>query len=283
MRYLCSFLFLIVSSSVSAESITLKRVWQTPSTLHTSESVAVDRENRKIYVSNMGNEPGDKKDGDGFLSVVDFDGKITQRVLVDGLNAPKGIALIQNKLIVGDIDEVVVVDLNSHQIAKNAIEGASFFNGMCRDKNGVIYFSDSTTGIIHQYSQSKFSHYYDGNLESTNGVACQSDGSIAAISWGTGLLSIIGKNGKLINEIHTEILHADGVQEVPNGWLISRWEGQVYFVSKSGDKKILIDTEEKNIQAADIKIIESEKLLLVPTFGGNSVVAYNIEPILDVN
>ena len=51
----------------------------------------------EIYVSNISNHPF-KKDGSGFISKVDLDGKIVELNWVGKLNAPKGLTIVNDKL-----------------------------------------------------------------------------------------------------------------------------------------------------------------------------------------
>lgn len=68
------------------------------------------------YVSNIGDELDPlAKDGDGFISIVDAEGAITDLQAFTGLNAPKGMALLDGTLYVADIDRIVGFDLQSGQ------------------------------------------------------------------------------------------------------------------------------------------------------------------------
>ena len=70
----------------------------------------------------------------------------------------------------------------------------------------------------------------------------------------------------------------DGLEGVGDGrYLFSDWSGNVYLVGK--DKKIekIMDTTPAGINAADIEFIPEKKLLLVPTFGDNRIMAYELK------
>jgi hypothetical protein len=58
---------------------------------------------------------------------------------------------------------------------------------------------------------------------------------------------------------------------------VSNWHGEVYYVSSGGEAKKLLDTKDKKINAADIEYDAKSKLLFVPTFFANSVMAYELK------
>ena len=60
------------------------------------------------------------------------------------------------------------------------------------------------------------------------------------------------------------------------GYLISDFLGAVYLV-RPGEKRIkLSDTSKEEIMAADIDFIIDKRLLMVPTFYDNRVMAYEV-------
>ncbi|MCB0668742.1 MAG: hypothetical protein KDC80_23120, partial [Saprospiraceae bacterium] len=61
-----------------------------------------------------------------------------------------------------------------------------------------------------------------------------------------------------------------------DSYLISNWNGEVYEITADWKKHMLLDTKSMNKNAADIEVIAAKNLLLVPTFFGNTVAAYNI-------
>ncbi len=70
----------------------------------------------------------------------------------------------------------------------------------------------------------------------------------------------------------------DGI--VPEGkgnYFVSDWNGQVFHVNADGTKQQLLDTRSDKINAADIDYVTKRKLLIVPTFLKNKLVAYRWE------
>ena len=70
----------------------------------------------------------------------------------------------------------------------------------------------------------------------------------------------------------------DGLKGTGDGrYLFSDWQGSVYLVSKDKTIEKILDTSGAGINAADIEYIPAMKLLLVPTFNDNRVMAYKLK------
>src|SRR5690606_4618185 len=98
-----------------AEEPSLKQLWETPAELTTCESVLYDESSGTIYVANIEGEAAEK-DGKGSISIISKEGEIQEREWVNGLNAPKGMGIMDGKLYVTDIDEVVEIEIESKKI-----------------------------------------------------------------------------------------------------------------------------------------------------------------------
>ena len=70
----------------------------------------------------------------------------------------------------------------------------------------------------------------------------------------------------------------DGIEMVrPNEYLVSCWNGVIYYIGASGAKQILLDTRQEKINSADIGYDAKNRILYVPTFYKNSIVAYDLK------
>jgi hypothetical protein len=108
----------------------------------------------KLYVSNIGValEP-DKKDGDGFISKVDYkNGKIESLhflPLTGKLHAPKGSAFIGDVLYVADIDRILGFNIrNRETVFELSVPGAQFLNDVVA-VGGKLYVSATGSGLIY--------------------------------------------------------------------------------------------------------------------------------------
>ncbi len=253
----------------------LKKVWTTPSTLTGSESCVYDANSQAIYVSNMGQQPGDKKDGDGFIAKVSLGGKIIKQQWLTGLHAPKGIDIYNNKLYVTDIDSIVEVDIAKSSIIKrHLVGGAKFLNGLNISPQGDVYFIDSHNASINLLKNDQISSFYKNrDLNAPNGVYVM-DNSIATLSWGDGHLRLFDLKGQQTQLFSTNIKQGDGIIKLRKGFLGSSATGKVYFIDDKGNAKVVLDIQPAN--AADICYIAEQQLLLIPTLNGNSLQAYRL-------
>ena len=255
-----------------AKTPTLTKVWETPATLTTCESVLYDTNTGNLYVSNIEGTPTDK-DGKGSISILDKNGTIVNQEWVTGLNAPKGMAISDGKLYVTDIDELVEIDLESGEITnKYPVEGAEFLNDAAA-YNGKIYFTGMNKGLLHVLDEGVVSTVSEGNA-SLNGVAVSSDGKIYGLD-GSGLKMFNADGSSTM--LNTTVTGGDGLIILGDGnYVASRWVGEIYFVSGDG-QTLLLDTKAEESNTADVGFIPEENLVLVPTFMKNKVVAYKLD------
>jgi hypothetical protein len=264
---------MIVSANVLFAQHQLVKKWETEPTLKVPESVLFDGKNKVLYVSNIDGAP-DGKDGKGSIGKVSPDGKILMTDWVTGLNAPKGMALVKNTLWVSDVDQVAAIDIKEGKILKMIpIEGAGFLNDVAADAKGNIYVSDSKTKKVHKIEGDKVSVVIE-NLEGPNGLLVH-DKELYILDNGT--FNRL-KDGKLEQYVSGLDGHTDGIEHVAgDDYIVSGWEGVVYYVNKKGGKEKLLDTREQKINSADIGYDAKNRIVYVPTFFQNSIVAYELK------
>lgn len=251
---------------------TLTKVWETDTVLTTAESTLYDKDNDLIYVSNI-NGNHSEKDGNGFISTMNPDGTISQLQWVAGLNAPKGMAILNDKLYVTDIDELVEINIADSSIAnKYPVEGATFLNDAATDGNKV-YISDSGTGKVHVLEDGKVNLVTEGR-DGINGLAFNEDGDLFILD-GQGLIqfNMGDKSATPLNEVVTG---GDGLVIIDDStYIASRWKGEIYLI-KGGKEHLILDTSAEESNTADIDYIADENLVLVPTFKKSKVAAYKL-------
>jgi sugar lactone lactonase YvrE len=267
-----STMMLLMVTQVAAQKLDL--LWSTDSTLRTPESVYHDEKTGKIYVSNIEGKGAWDKDGRGSISIITASGKILSPYWVTGLHAPKGMGMFQDFLIVADVDSVVIIEPTRAQIVKKIyIEGAQALNDLTVDKRGNIYVSDSKTKKIHMIDGLKLdvSLYVDG-LKGPNGVLFV-DRTLYYVDAG-GFYKVAKDKQKILIVDGLEG-GADGIEQIDEeNFLVSCWSGTVYHVNLKGEKKLLLDTRSSQINAADIGYDKKKKIVYVPTFYKNTVMAY---------
>lgn len=255
---------------------TLTHLWTTDTLLTTSESVIYDTKRDILYVSNIAGKP-DSLDGKGFISKVDLMGKITDTVWVEGLDAPKGMGIIEDTLYVSDVDDVVKINIETGEILKkHHVEGSKFLNDITTGNNGKVYISDSRKGNIHLLENDKITLVKD-SLAGPNGLLVDNDKFMVAL-WEEKTLNAFDPETGEITKKTDSINNPDGIVAVGDGsYLVSSWSGQVHLVNEDWSKELLLDTTADEINAADIEYISDKNILLVPNFFKNTVSAYKLE------
>ncbi len=111
----------------AAQAVELEQVWMLEG-FSQPESVAYDVETGFLYVSNVNGGPSDHN-GAGFISRVNLDGTMDELHWTDGLDAPKGLVVSGNHIIVSDIDRIVFIDHLSGEMSLTVdVPGAVFLN-----------------------------------------------------------------------------------------------------------------------------------------------------------
>ena len=264
------------SASLSASPVSLEKKWESDTLLTTVESVIYNAEKNVIYAACMSGE-ADVKDGVGFIAQLDKEGNILSTDWVTGLNAPKGMAIHDGKLFVTDIDVIVEIDIEQGKVVKTyAVEGAEFLNDADVDAAGNVYVSAMRTSRLIKLSNGEVSVFLD-SVAIPNGVFVEG-GDLLTAYWDEQKIKRINISTKEVTEIAGGIENPDGIKAVGDGgYLVSSWNGKVTYVSKDGETFLIMDTTEEGVSAADIEYIPELKLLLVPTFYGNNVVAYELK------
>jgi DNA-binding beta-propeller fold protein YncE len=266
-------LITLMGISGSAFAQTLTKLWSTSDGLKTPESVLYDEATRSIYVSNIDGNPSEK-DGNGFISVLNTDGKVKTLHWVTGLNAPKGQAISKGNLYVADIDELVVISIKEAKITKRyKVENAKFLNDVTASENGTIFVSDMGDNKIYALTDDKLSLWLDDQLlNKPNGLWAEKGN----LYIGTGQLLQADIKTKKISVLVENTGGIDGLERLKDGnFIYSNWPGRI-FVTKGTESIKLLDTVDK-LSTADIDFVPAKNLVLVPTFAGNSIDAYSLK------
>ncbi len=258
----------------------LVKVWETDTTLRVPESALYDRKDNVLYVANIDGK-ADGLDGSGFISKVSLDGKIDNLRWTSGLNAPKGMGLHKGKLYVTDVYRLVVINTANGQAEKtyDAVGKGAFLNDVTVANDGTVYVSDSQADKIYRLKDEKWEVWMEGeSLNKPNGLLAVGKDRLLIGSGKIGALRTIDVSTKTMTTIADGMAATDGiVPDDKGGYFVSDWNGQVFAVAADGQKQQLLDTREAKVNAADIEYIPGKKLLIVPTFYKNKLVAYRVE------
>ena len=248
--------------------------WETEPVLTTCESVLYNEDEDLLYVSNINGAP-DAKDGNGFISKVSMDGKVTDPQWVKGLDAPKGMGLVKDKLYVADITNVREIDTKTGKLTHTyPVKGARFLNDITVDKDKV-YISDSRGGAIYLIENGKLSTWMK-DLHNPNGLFIDG-GQLVMALWDDKTLNTVDLSSKEVTMRADSIENPDGVEAIGSSeYLVSSWNGMITHIDRDWKKTLLLDTRSDSVNSADIEYVKSKDLLLVPTFFKNKVVAYEV-------
>lgn len=262
---------LMLSFQLSAQH-SLEQLWQSDSTLKNPESVRYDAKSKILYVSNIGDF---EKEGTGSITKMGVDGKMIQNHWVTGLVAPKGLGLHKNLLYAAENKAVVVIDVTKGTIVKRIpIEGAEFLNDITIDSKGIVFVSDSRTGKVHQIEKDKPTVYLE-NLKNINGLLAI-DNSLYILTGAT--LQKADAAKKLTQVVDGIEGGADGIEKVKDGeFIVTGWEGTVYYVNADGSKQTLSDTRATKTNAADLGYDAANKIVYIPEMTKHKVTAYKLK------
>lgn len=275
-------LFTFTSFHTTAASLEL--LWEAKG-FKEPESMLFDQQRKVIYVSNVAGKPNEKN-GKGSIALLSTDGKKADQQWVTGLNAPKGLALVDKILYVADIDTLVAIDVTTQKIVQRyVIEKAKFLNDVAADKQGNIYVSDFLDNSIYRLSDGKFTLWLaDKKLETPNGLLVEED-TLLVGSWGVitdgfatkvaGHIKRIDIKSKKINSLGNgkPLGNLDGLEaNSQGGYFATDWmAGSILSIKPNGESSVLLDTE---VGTADLGIMNDA--LLIPIMKQNVARAYKI-------
>ena len=272
----------MLSFNTMAQSPKLTKLWETDTTLTTPESVLFDAKNNVLYVSCI-NGKSVPENQESFIAKVGLDGKIKQRMMTSGLNAIKGMGIIGNKLYAAGFVALVEIDLTTGKVIKKyEVPEAKMLNDITIDeKNQIVYVTDMRANSVWKLQDGKLEKLLEGApLKNPNGLFYQ-NGKLL-IGNGEGILYSYDTKSKELSKfaegMGTDKSGIDGIEsDGKNGYFTTEWRGKIWHVTASAQPTLLLDTVEKPMNTADIEYIPSKKMLFVPTFLKNKVVAYKVD------
>lgn len=256
----------LVSSTLFAQH-SLEKVWETDSlTLRNPESVLYDPKSNSLYVSSM---------GAGTIVRIGLDGKVIKNDWVSGLTSNKGSALFNGLLYTAEISAVAVIDVDKATIVKRIpVEGSQMLNDVAVDSKGIIYVTDTRGGKVYRIEGDKPTVYLE-NMQGANGLLVVNSDLYVLTS--TSIEKV--NNSKQITKIADGFESGlDGIVMVAeNEFVISNYQGILYYIKADGTKQLLLDTRANRIMSNDISYNSKTKTLYVPSFGTNRVIAYKVK------
>ena len=257
------------------EAYKMTKIWESDTVFTTVESVIYDPGTDMIYVSNIDGQPWEA-DGKGSIGRLKPDGSTVDAKWISGLHAPKGLGIVNGKLYVTDIKNLVEIDLAAGAITNTfVIDSAGGLNDVTTAPDGTVYFTDSQKGAAYRLKDGKVSVIIDG-LKGSNGIFYETDRLLLA-TWGDETLNEYKFGDGSYAVIADSLPQPDGVEAVGDGgYLVSAWRGLIHYVHADGSTELILDTASDTISAADIDYVPEKKMVLVPTFFRNTIAAYEL-------
>ncbi|MBX3187985.1 MAG: SMP-30/gluconolactonase/LRE family protein [Labilithrix sp.] len=255
----------------------------------TPESVLYDAAGDVYLVSNIEGRP-DQADGKGFISRLSPEGKIeTLKWIESGknkvmLNAPKGMAVMDDTLYVADLDTVRMFDRKTGApTGEVKIPGAAYLNDVTATPDGRILVTDtgmkagSTEAIYAIDKSKKVTPVIKDNKElgQPNGLTAAGD-KTWVVGQASGELYSIDAKGKKGDAKKLPKGSPDGIVALPDGEvLVSSWEARAIYRGKPDGELVEVI---KDIKApSDIGYDTKRQRLLVPLLDDNEVRVYEMK------
>lgn len=245
-----------------------------------------------LYVSNVGKElKPTQKDKDGFISRLDKNANIENLHFIDGLDAPKGMGIIDNILYVADIDTLKGFDLTTKkEVFSLVFEGVNFLNDITiKDKNS-LFIGASDTNAIYEVDVVNKAYKKLVDFTTANGLFYE-DGILYAAQLGSDAKTMFDGKGKLYkidlnnNNEMTQLASfegvLDGVYKLDDNLYVSDWvnfekSGIIRVYNLKTKEETVLDLE-KFHGAADFFIDEKSKKLYLPQMIGGKVSVINLK------
>ncbi|MCG8572257.1 MAG: hypothetical protein MJB14_19160 [Spirochaetes bacterium] len=272
-------------SKKSDETIKVTDLWVATEALNQPESVIFDEKRNLLYVSNVNGSPSEK-DGNGYISIFDLNGNLVNNNWINGLHAPKGMAISQDFLYVSDIDTLVEIDIAQSKVAgQYQIETAGFLNDVAVDNKGNILVTDTGTNSIFQFTQGKIKTFIqDEKLFNPNGIYFDND-QFFIVSWSkpeneseltdVGSLKLLKADGSHLTHKGDVLEGLDGIEIMrDNKALVTNWiTGDLYQVNHAGKFTVIANYQQGT---ADLEYIKSKNIILIPQMNENKLIAIKV-------
>jgi len=284
----------------------IEKIWETPAQFKTPESVIYEPNENVLLVSSIDGAP-DGKDKQGFISKVSpLNGSIMELNWVTSLDAPKGMAVVNNtnnsSLYVSDITDLVEIDVNSGKIINryNA-PGSAFLNDVASDNQGHVYVSDTVTNTIYRLDTKNLGNNSNNNnnaslqvwlqtpeLNGPNGLYVDdTNNRLIVVSFGAfsnpgGSIRVVDLQNRTMSSLGEEgttvpIGGLDGVEADSTGryyYVTDNPAGKLYVVNSNGTGYETLDLQKQG--TADLGTILDQKMIIIPMMQENKLEAFRI-------
>lgn len=264
--------------------------------LRAPDSVVHDEEQDVYFVSNV-DGPAVARDGNGFIARITPDGKMATRKFIDGLNAPKGMAIAGATLWIADIDLLRGFDRvtgDARATIDLAQHGAVFLDGVAVGPDQAIYVTDTDVVMrgdkerVHQGGGRIFRVDADGGVEvamhgeelrSPSGIVWDGTRFLIAQSYGNEVLA--WNRGMGTKAVLRGPGAYDGIVVLPNGAVIvsSHYDDALHVgrpLASTVELRLLFS---RKPSPGDLGFDRKRNRLLIPSSDGDWLEAWTLPPL----
>ena len=270
---------LLLSQSCSEKEIVLNMLWETDNVFLGPESIVYDSDRHMLYVSNVNvSEDANGQDSNyvEYISKVDPEGNIIDLKWIENVNRPTGITIHADKLYVTTRFALLIIDIEEGRVEENIeIPDAGFPNDVTVDDEGVVYMTDSGKKRVYRIENGIVENWLTSDeLAKPNGILYDGGKLIIGVNSDNYLKSIDIQTKEITNIAFLDEGTIDGIIKYGDDFLVSHVMGNIYFVTKEGEVKELLNTREEDIRHADLGFIESERIIISPVLNRDKLIAF---------
>ena len=289
MKYAVAFVlgctFLIVATAFAAE--------KAENPLDAPEAAFWHPESRTWLVSNLGGGLSLERDGIGWLTRYDEDGKLLNARWVEGMDAPTGIAAIGNLLYVADRGGVHEIDVQQAKILRTIpIPNSRFLNDVAAAPSGDLFVSDFEANRIYRLDQERKPEIWlEGEqLQNPNGLIVEGNHLVIA-TWGPmtdpNTFAVKHPGTILKADLKTRrlvplgkgdpIASFDGIVIAGDSYFATDWpQGRLLRISKDGQVQEVLTGFR---QLADLGYNPTGNTIAMPVMSDNRLILLHLDAI----
>jgi len=153
-------------------------------------------------------------------------------------------------------------------------------NDVAVDGAGGVWVSDMRGSRIYRLTDDALEVWLSGEaIAKPNGIHVLGDELLIGVNGENSVKAANLTTGEIRTVVNLGEGIIDGVQADGDGNIIvSHWEGRVFRIAPDGSVTKILDTSVLEEMSADIDYVPELDLLVVPTFLGNRITAYEVGP-----
>ncbi len=291
MKILIGISGLVITLLASAAFASIKK--ELP--LDAPEAAFWHADSRTWIVSSLGGGVSLERDGFGWLTRYDENGKLMDARWVEGMDAPTGIAAVGNLLYVADRSGVHEVDINQAKVLRTIeIPDAKFLNDVAAAPNGDVFVSDFEANRIYRLNSDRKVEVWleTDELQNPNGLVVDGNYLIIA-TWGpmTNPETFEVKHPGTIMKANIEsrnlsplgqgepIASFDGIIAVDGQYFATDWpSGRLLRITAEGEVQEVLTGF---YQLADLGFHPEQNTIAMPVMSDNRLVFLDLEAVID--